>query len=161
MTLFLCLYKQYSLKSSIDLTYQNISPLTNHLFDTMPNTILYIILLYVLPLYIVLFNCVSLSRSVRLVSFLFMWQISPICFIYAFVLIMDSDITSHRVVIGLFYHKTSCNNVAPVTNLCRQSYNAVPFVTMEQKKSCSWNIKTHYLRFKHFIITITDDPSPC
>jgi hypothetical protein len=55
---------------------------------------------------------------------------------------------------------TSCNNVAPVTNLCRQSYNAVPFVTMEQKKSCSWNIKTHYLRFKHFIITITDDPSP-
>jgi hypothetical protein len=22
---------------------------------------------------------------------------------------------------------------------------------MEQKKSCSWNIKTHYLRFKHFI----------
>jgi hypothetical protein len=29
------------------------------------------------------------------------------------------------------------------------------------KKSCSWNIKTHYLRFKHFIITITDDPSPC
>ena len=21
--------------------------------------------------------------------------------------------------------------------------------------------KTHYLRFKHFIITITDDPSPC
>jgi hypothetical protein len=32
---------------------------------------------------------------------------------------------------------------------------------MEQKKCCSWNIKTHYLRFKHFIITITDDPSPC
>ena len=31
----------------------------------------------------------------------------------------------------------------------------------EQKKSCSWNIKTHYLRFKHFIITITDDPTPC
>jgi hypothetical protein len=30
-----------------------------------------------------------------------------------------------------------------------------------KKKSCSWNIKTHYLRFKHFIITITDDPSPC
>jgi hypothetical protein len=29
------------------------------------------------------------------------------------------------------------------------------------KKSCSWNIKTHYLRFKHFIITITDDPGPC
>jgi hypothetical protein len=29
-------------------------------------------------------------------------------------------------------------------------------------KSCSWNcIKTHYLRLKHFIITITDDPSPC
>jgi hypothetical protein len=56
----------------------------------------------------------------------------------------------------------SCNNVAPVKILVsRQSYNAVPFVTMEQKKSCSWNIKTHYLRFKHFIITITDDPSPC
>jgi hypothetical protein len=56
----------------------------------------------------------------------------------------------------------SCNNVAPVKKLVsRQSYNAVPFVTMEQKKSCSWNIKTHYLRFKHFIITITDDPSPC
>jgi hypothetical protein len=36
----------------------------------------------------------------------------------------------------------------------RQSYNVVPFVTMEQKKSWSWNIKTHYLRFKHFIITI-------
>jgi hypothetical protein len=46
----------------------------------------------------------------------------------------------------------SCNNVAPVNKLvCRQSYNAVPFVTMEQKKSCSWNIKTRYLRFKHFI----------
>jgi hypothetical protein len=30
---------------------------------------------------------------------------------------------------------------------------------MEQNKSCSWNIKTHYLHFKHFIITITDDPS--
>jgi hypothetical protein len=29
-----------------------------------------------------------------------------------------------------------------------------------KKKSCNWNIKTHYLRFKHFIITITDDPSP-
>ena len=53
---------------------------------------------------------------------------------------------------------SSCNNVKLVS---RQSYNAVPFVTMEQKKSCSWNIKTHYLRFKHFIITITDDPSPC
>jgi hypothetical protein len=25
-----------------------------------------------------------------------------------------------------------------------------------KKKSCSWNIKTHSLRFKHFIITITD-----
>jgi hypothetical protein len=50
----------------------------------------------------------------------------------------------------------SCNNVAPVKKrVSRQSYNAVPFVTMEQKKSCSWNIKTHYLRFKHFIITIT------
>ena len=59
---------------------------------------------------------------------------------------------------------TSCNNVAPVTNLClgrATTFNAVPFVTMEQKKSCSWNIKTHYLRFKHFIIAITDDPSPC
>jgi hypothetical protein len=42
----------------------------------------------------------------------------------------------------------------------KKSYNAVPLVTMEQKKSCSWNIKTRYLRFKHFIITITDDPSP-
>jgi hypothetical protein len=29
---------------------------------------------------------------------------------------------------------------------------------MEQTRICSWNIKTHYLRFKHFIITITDDP---
>jgi hypothetical protein len=34
-------------------------------------------------------------------------------------------------------------------------------VSMEQKKSCSWNIKTHYLRFKHFFVTITDEPSPC
>ena len=67
------------------------------------------------------------------------------------------------------YHYTvvsrlvSCNNVAPVTNLClgRATTRSHSSQLMEQKKSCCWNIKTHYLRFKHFIITITDDPSPC
>jgi hypothetical protein len=37
----------------------------------------------------------------------------------------------------------------------RRSYKAVPSVTMKQTINCSWNIKTHYLRFKHFIIAIT------
>ena len=69
---------------------------------------------------------------------------------------------------GIFNNKVCTNNSSKERQkiICdklvsRQSYNAVPFVTMKQKKSCSWNIKTHYLRFKHFIITITDDPSPC
>jgi hypothetical protein len=29
------------------------------------------------------------------------------------------------------------------------------------KNNAAVETKTHYLRFKHFIITITDDPSPC
>ena len=38
----------------------------------------------------------------------------------------------------LRWNDSSCNNVAPVKKLMsRQSYNAVPFVTMEQNKSCS------------------------
>ena len=56
---------------------------------------------------------------------------------------------------------TSCNNVAPVTNLCLGRATMRIRHNGAKKKSCSWNIKTHYLRFKHFIITITDDPSPC
>jgi hypothetical protein len=56
---------------------------------------------------------------------------------------------------------SSCNNVAPVTNVCigratTRSHSS----QWSKKKSCSWNINTHYLRFKHFIITITDDQSP-
>jgi hypothetical protein len=47
----------------------------------------------------------------------------------------------------------SCNNVAPVTNLCLGRVTT-------RSHSSQWS-KTHYLRFKHFIITITDDPSPC
>ena len=55
----------------------------------------------------------------------------------------------HRSIIPIY---CSCNNVAPVTNLC---------LGRATTRSHSWNVKTHYLRFKHFIITITDDPSPC
>ena len=56
----------------------------------------------------------------------------------------------------------SCNNVAPVTNLCLGRATTRSHSSQwSKKKSCSWNIKIHYLRFKHFIITITDDPSPC
>ena len=84
----------------------------------MPNTILYIILLYVLPLYIVLFNCVSLSRSVRLVSF----------FIYVFVLIIDSDITSHRVVIGLFYHKISGSSFRKTSKVSMSLNDIIDFI---------------------------------
>lgn len=96
----------------------------------MPNTILYIILLYVLPLYIVLFNCVSLSRSVRLVSF-FIYvtdNISPICFIYVFVLIIDSDITSHRVVIGLFYHKISGSSFRKTSKVSMSLNDIIDFI---------------------------------
>ena len=57
---------------------------------------------------------------------------------------------------------SSCNNVAPVTNLCLGRVTTRSHSSQwSKKKSWSWNIKTHYLRFKHFIITITDDPSPC
>jgi hypothetical protein len=49
----------------------------------------------------------------------------------------------------------SCNNVAPVTNLCLSRATTRSHSSQwSKKKSCSWNIKTHYLHFKHFIITI-------
>ena len=38
-------------------------------------------------------------------------------FVYVFVLIMDADITSHRVVIGLFYHKISGSSFRKTSNV--------------------------------------------
>jgi hypothetical protein len=53
----------------------------------------------------------------------------------------------------------SCNNVAPVTNLCLGRATTRSHSSQwSKKKICSWNVKTHYLRFKHFIITITENP---
>jgi hypothetical protein len=39
--------------------------------------------------------------------------------------------------------------------------NKFKWLEIKEQINCSWNIKTHYLHFKHFIITITDDHSPC
>jgi hypothetical protein len=42
---------------------------------------------------------------------------------------------------------TSCNNVTPVTNLCLGRATTRSHSSQwSKKKSCSWNIKTHYLR---------------
>jgi hypothetical protein len=48
------------------------------------------------------------------------------------------------------FHICTCNDVTLV--------NEKSIVSWKFMKS---NKKTHYLRSKHFIITITDDPSPC
>jgi hypothetical protein len=77
---------------------------------------------------------------------------SPIKFACSFIKIYQ--------LFGTFWHcriYLSCNNVAPVTNLCLGKATT----RSHSSQWSSWNIKTHYLRFKHFIITITDDPSPC
>jgi hypothetical protein len=75
--------------------------------------------------------------------------------------IFSLDILNFVNAIWWFMVINSCNNVAPLTNLCLGraiNHKAVSFVTMEKKINCSWNIKTHYLHFKHFIITITALP---
>ena len=62
----------------------------------------------------------------------------------------------------LWYYNHSCNNVAPVTNLCLGRATTRSHLSQWSKKKVAVEtLKTHYLRFKHFIITITDDPSPC
>ena len=55
----------------------------------------------------------------------------------------------------------SCNNVAPVTNFVSAELQRGPIRHNEAKIKLQLKQKSHYLRFKHFIITITDDPSPC
>ena len=55
----------------------------------------------------------------------------------------------------------SCNNVAPVTNLFLGRATTLSHSSQWNKKKVAVETKTHYLQFKHFIITITDDPSPC
>ena len=60
--------------------------------------------------------------------FLFMSQTSPICFVYVFVLIMDSDITSHRVVIGLFYHKISGSSFRKTSKVSMSLNDIIDFI---------------------------------
>ena len=71
-----------------------------------------------------------------------------------------TQMTIHRPVNSTLI--TSCNNVAPVTNLYFGRATTRSHSSQWSKKRVAVeNIKTHYLRFKHFIITITADPSPC
>jgi hypothetical protein len=68
----------------------------------------------------------------------------------------------HKFVTGatLLQLKSIHCEVSMVFNICIIEFDkklkfGIVFQVLEE------NIKTHYLRFKHFIITITDDPSSC
>ena len=57
------------------------------------------------------------------------------------------------------HNNLSCNNVAPVTNLCLGGGTKGSHSSQWSKKN---NIAVeHILRFKPFIIIITYDPGPC
>jgi hypothetical protein len=122
--------------------------------DTMVNMILYILLVYLLTRYMLSILAVFRGRFDWL-FFLFMWQMSPICFVYVFVLILDSDITSHRVVVGLFYHKISGSSFRKTFKVSMSLNDIIDFILncmYVNSRKCMLLSKTNFVMMSNIML---------